>query len=189
METARFLAEKAVTLDAELPQARWVLSRILVRRKYFDGERALAEIRKAISLDPNFADAHVYLGNILVLVGRAEEALGHVERGMRLNPHFPFWYYHILGMSQFQLTRYEAAAENLKKSIERNPNAAWPHNYLVSAYGHLGQMDDAEWEIGELDAMGYKLTLNNARQAENIGHPGYMQRYLDGLRKAGVPEE
>ncbi len=92
-------------------------------------------------------------------------------------------------MSQFQLTRYEAAAESFKKSIERNPNAPWPHKYLVSAYGHLGQTDDTEWEIGELAAMGYELTLKNARVTENIGHPGYMQRYLDGLRKAGVPEE
>ena len=122
-------------------------------------------------------------------VGRAEEALGHVERAMRLNPHFPFWYYYVLGANQFMLTRYDAAVENFQKAIERNQTVPWPHRMLIASYGHLGQTDDAEWEIEELAALGHELTLDSASKNLNIAHPASLQRYLDGLRKAGVPEE
>ncbi len=188
MAKARVLAERAIALDGELPLARWVLGRVLSRRQQFDGDRAMAELREAIALDPNYADAYALLANVLVNVGGAEEALGQIKQAMRLNPHFPFWYFYVLGTSQFHLTRYDAAVENFEKAIERNPTVPWPHRYLASTYGRLGRTDDAEWEIEELAAMGYDLTLDSARQMLNIAHPAYLERYLDGLRKAGVSE-
>ena len=57
------------------------------------------------------------------------------------------------------------------------------------SYGFLGQTDDAEWEIEELSALGYEMTLEWAREFENIAHPASLERYLDGLRKAGVPDD
>ena len=186
-EKARLLAEKAVALDDDLPQAHWALARTYSRRHNFDGARAVAELRKAIALDPNYADAHAFLANVLGFVGRAEEALGHVETAMRLNPHFPFWYYYVLGESQFMLTRYDAAIESFEKAIERNPTVPWSHRYLVAAYGHVGMIDEAEWEMEELRMLGFEPTLAN--YIFQIQDPAYLARYFDGLRKAGVPEE
>jgi hypothetical protein len=87
------------------------------------------------------------------------------------------------------LTRYEAAAENFQKATERNPNVPWPHRALISVYGHLGQIDDAEWEIEELAVLGYEITLDSARQTERFTLSAHMEHFLDGLRKAGVPEK
>jgi adenylate cyclase len=188
LETARLLAEKAVALDNDLPQAHWAVARVYSRKRLFDGERAIASLRKAIDLDPNYADGHAFLANIMVFVGRAEEALGHVETAMRLNPHFPFWYYYALGISQFMLTHYDAAVESFEKAIERNPNWASSHRSLVAAYGHLGMIEEAEWEMEELRMLGFELTLANWRSRTNIQDTAYIERYLDGLRKAGVPE-
>ena len=189
METARLLAERAIALDDGLPQAHWAVARVYSRRQLFDGERAIASLRKAIALDPSYADAHAFLATVLSLVGRAEEALGHVETAMRLNPHFPFWYYYALGSSQFMLTRYDAAIESFEKAIERN--SAWrpPHLYLVAAYGHRGMIDEAEWEMEELRMLGFEPRLANWRSRIQIQDPAYRARYFDGLRKAGVPEE
>jgi TolB-like protein len=189
MKTARLLAEKAVALDDDLPQAHWAMARVYSRKRLFDGDRAIASLRKAIALDPNYADAFAMLSNVLNFVGRPEEALGQIEQAMRLNPHFPYWYYHVLGNSQFLLTRYEAAAENFQKATERNPNVPWPHRALISVYGHLGQIDDAEWEIEELAVLGYEITLDSARQTERFTLSAHMEHFLDGLRKAGVPEK
>jgi hypothetical protein len=33
------------------------------------------------------------------------------------------------------------------------------------------------------------MTLEWAREFENIAHPASLERYLDGLRKAGVPDD
>jgi len=188
LETARLLAENAVALDDKLPQAHWAVARVYSRKRLFDGDRAIASLRKAIALDPNYADGHALLATVLVFVGRAEEALGHVETAMRLNPHFPFWYYYALGASQFMLTRYDAAIESLQKAIERNPAWTSTHRILVAAYGQLGMIDDAEWEMEELRMLGFEPTLKNWRSRIQIQDPAYLARYFDGLRKAGVPE-
>jgi adenylate cyclase len=188
LETARRLAEKAVATDDDLPQAHWAVARVYTRKGLFDGDRAVASLRKAIDLDPNYADGHAFLATVLVFVGRAEEALGHVETAMRLNPHFPFWYYYALGASQFMLTRYDAAIESLKKAIERNPAWTSTHSILVAAYGQLGKTDEAEWEMEELRMLGFEPTLANWRSKVQIEDPAYLARYFDGLRKAGVPE-
>ncbi|MEE9210407.1 MAG: tetratricopeptide repeat protein, partial [Kiloniellales bacterium] len=188
MQTAHILAEKAVALDDDLPLAHWTLARVLSRRQTFDGDRAIAELEKAIALDPNYADAYAFLANTLVMVGRAEEALGQIERAMRLNPHFPFWYYYVLGTSQFMLTRYDAALENLQSAIERNPTVPWSHRILAASYGHLGMREDAEWELEELRTLGYDSSIADIRRTTNFQDPAYLERYLDGLRKAGMPE-
>ncbi len=188
LETARLLAEKAVAVDGDLPQAHWAVARVYSRKRLFDGDRAVASLRKAIDLDPNYADGHAFLATVLVFVGRAEEALGHVETAMRLNPHFPFWYYYALGASQFMLTRYDAAIESFEKAIERNPTWTSTHRILVAAYGQLGMIDEAEWEMEELRMLGFEPTLANWKSRIQIEDPAYLARYFDGLRKAGVPE-
>lgn len=43
-------------------------------------------LRRAITLDPSLADAHYYLGNAALAQGNAEEALGHLETAVKLDP-------------------------------------------------------------------------------------------------------
>ncbi|WP_455373470.1 adenylate/guanylate cyclase domain-containing protein [Limibacillus halophilus] len=185
---AQRLAEKAVGLNDELPAAHWVMARVFSRPGLFDGAKGIASLERAIELDPNYADAYAMLANIQNRVGKADEALGNIEHAMRLNPHFPFWYRFVLGSSQFMLTRYEAAARNFEKAIELNPNVPWPHRWLASAYGHLGRIDDAQWELVELESLGFETTISDPHDS-NIDDPDYLERYLDGLRKAGTPEQ
>jgi tetratricopeptide (TPR) repeat protein len=183
------LAKKAVELDDELPQAHWSLGRVYSRPPLRDHERAIRELRRVVTLDPNYADGYAFLASSLQATGRAGEALGMIEKAMRTNPRFPFWYYFILGRSQFFLTRFEAAAENFKKAIERNPTVWWPHRMLVATYGHLGLLDDADWEISELESLSQIVTIKEVRATTVITDTTYLNLVLNGLRKAGVPEE
>ena len=66
-------------------------------------EEAIAEGERAITLDPSFADAYVELAHILTYAGRPEEAIGLVQKAMRLNPRYPFHYLWVLGRA-YQLT-------------------------------------------------------------------------------------
>jgi TolB-like protein/class 3 adenylate cyclase/Tfp pilus assembly protein PilF len=189
LETARLLADKAVALDDELPEAHWAVARVYSRKRLFDGDRAIASLRKAIALDPNYADGHAMLSVVLSFVGRSEEGLAHIETAMRLNPHFPFWYYYTLGANQFMLTRYEAAIESFEKAIERNSSWQSSHRIIIAAYGHLGMIEEAEWEMEELRMLGFEPTLANIKSRAQFQDPAYLARFIDGLRKAGVPEE
>ena len=182
-------AKKGVELDGELPYAFWSLGRIYSRSYIDNQELALEAFKKSVNLNPNYADGFVMLGSTLKDLGRSEEAIGNIEKGMRLNPRFPFWYFHNLGQAQFFLTRFEAAAENLKKAIKRNPTVAWPRRWLVATYGQLNMKDDAEWEMSELESLGQPLTINKFIELIPSKNPRDLKLLLEGLRKAGVPEE
>ncbi|MBI2310908.1 MAG: adenylate/guanylate cyclase domain-containing protein [Betaproteobacteria bacterium] len=186
LETAVSFAQRAVALDDALPQAHWVLSRAYAQRKKYD--EALAEIEKAVALNPNFADGHAYLAQVLVYGGRAEEALRHVEEAMRINPRAPYWYVYIQGHAQFMLGRYDAAVATLKLSLERNANYQATRRVLIAAYGQAGMKSEAEWEIAEYRVADPSATIGRLREISPIRDAKYLERYVEGLRKAGVPE-
>lgn len=189
LSLARSLAKEAIAKDDTLPLAYWALARVYTRKEFFDGDAAIDALEQAIAIDPNYADGHAMLANALHLVGRAEDGLAHIETAMRLNPRFPFWYYYALGANQFHLTRFEAAEESFLKSIDRNPRWRPHHVFLVSTYGHLGQPDDAEWEMDELRALGFEPTLQSFRDFDKIQDDSYRTRFFEGLKKAGVSED
>lgn len=187
-DKALSLAKRAVELDDELPQAYWSLARIYSRQPFLDSEKAIAALEKAIEINPNYADGYAFLATALNASGHAERALGSVEKAMRINPRFPFWYYFELGRSQFFLTRFDAAEQSFRKAIERNPTVAWPHRWLIATYGHLDRPDDAEWELSELASIDSIDTIAEIRKVTTVHDPVYLNMFLEGLRKGGVPE-
>jgi adenylate cyclase len=54
-------------------------------------EEAEPAARRAIEIDPNFAEAHGGLGNMLHFSGRHEEAIESFERALLLDPQFHIW--------------------------------------------------------------------------------------------------
>ena len=187
IELALTNARKGIALDADLPFAHWSLARIYSRTYVHDMQESLAAFEKSIELDPNYADGYVMLGSVQIYLGQAEKALGNIERGMRVNPHFPFWYIHTLGQAQFSLTRYDAAEQSFKKAILRNPAVAWPRMWLIATYGQLGKLEDAEWEISELESLGVPIDLESFVGRTPMESDEYLNRLVEGWRRAGVP--
>ncbi|MCA0869962.1 tetratricopeptide repeat protein [Seohaeicola saemankumensis] len=188
LELARSLAAQAIAKDPNLPTAYWAMARYYTRDETWDSDKAIEALETAISIDPNYADGYAMLSNTLQFVGRSEEGLGMIEAAMRLNPNFPFWYHFARGANQFNLQRFEEARTSFEKAIERNPG--WPssYRYLISTLGHLGDIDEAEWQIEEFQALGFDLNLSDMEAGTKMQDPVYRERFFEGLRKAGVPE-
>ena len=55
--------------------------------------RLRPNIRAALQLQPDFAEVHVSLGQVLREAGRYDEALGHFRRGHDLGSRRPSWHY------------------------------------------------------------------------------------------------
>ena len=53
--------------------------------KYGKPEEAVAEYRQTLQLDPNHADAHIDLGNLLFENGESAEAKDHFQKASTLN--------------------------------------------------------------------------------------------------------
>lgn len=182
-------ARKAIELDAELPYAYWSIGRIHTRYYAADYDAAVEAFETAIALNPNFADGYMFLAITYVLNGRVEDSLGLIEKAMRLNPEYPFWYLQTLGMAQYFLGNYQASAESFEKAIERNPAVPWLYHLLIASYGKLEMVDEAEWIAFELEALGQPATVKAILETSFIHDPQYNSDFEDGLRRAGLTEE
>ncbi len=59
---------------------------------------------------------------------------------------------------------------------------------LLSILGHLDQLDEAEGIRAELLRIQPDITCAFIRETSLFIDPGYLDRYIDGLRKAGLAE-
>jgi tetratricopeptide (TPR) repeat protein len=96
----------------------WALAVVYLWTRRHD--EAIKEAERAISLDQNFSSGHMSLGLALHYSGKSEAALECFDRGIALDPFYPDVYMHFQAQSYFQLTRYEEAAEILKRRIVRD---------------------------------------------------------------------
>ncbi len=84
--------------------------------------------------------------------------------------------------------RTEEAVSAFKKAIEINPQFFRGHQRLAAVYGQMGRIEDAEWEAAELLTLEPDFTLARARETVTFKNPADLERYIEGLRKAGLPE-
>src|SRR5262249_23853279 len=115
LERALALAQQAIALDDALAGAHGLLG--FVYREEIQYEQAIVEMERAIALDRNGADSYPRLDNILNVAGRPEEAIGLVEKALRLNPHYPAWYLLDLGHAYRMTGRYTEAIATLKNLV------------------------------------------------------------------------
>jgi len=149
-------------------------------------EQGIAEVERAIALDPNNAEGYADLGTTLVFAGRLEEGIGSIEKAMRLNPHYPPRYLHNLGVAYREAGRYEEALAPLKKVITLNPNFVLSHLNLAACYAELGRLEEAQAEAAEVLRISPNFSLEVTRQRFPRKDPAVLERFLDGLRKAGL---
>ncbi len=180
------LVEKSVALDPDIPFSHFSYSRILARESIGQHDRAIVEARKAIGLDPNYADAHAYLGQLFILTGQAEKTIIPITTAMRINPNFPFWYYYTYGFAHFFMGDFETAVENIEKAVERNPTVFFLRTTYAASLAMAGRQDDAEWEIDELHGLGFNKTLEEFMSETPVQDPAYRALYREGLVKAGL---
>jgi TolB-like protein/Tfp pilus assembly protein PilF len=181
-------ARRSVELEPNDAEAQMVLSLAYVRSRQADEMIAAAE--RAVELDPSSAQAHSWLGTFLSAAGRLEEGLSSAEKAIRLSPRDPllWFYFSSLAVVHFDSRRYEDAAEWARRSIRGNPEFAYSRAMLAASYALLGRLDDARAEVEALLRVQPGFSIAFARNTTIAGSAGYQDRYLDGLRKAGVPE-
>ena len=185
LDEAERWARRAVELNDQEPVSHMALGAVLLWRR--DHEGALAESRRMMALDPNFAQGYSATGLALMYAGRAAEALEPIAMAMRLDPLYPAMVLHFLAQANFSLGKYEIAAQQLVDRIARTPGTDASRMLLASCYGHLGRAEDARAAWVELLEVNPDFSLMQRARVLPYKDARDFQRIAEGLAKAGLP--
>ena len=143
---AEALAQKALALDPATTRAYRLLAQLHLFRKRFD--LALAQVDRALEINPSDANSYAARGSILVWAGKAAEALPWLEGALRFDQADGFASARLC-MTYYLLRRYPEALDAGDRALSRNPGRNTQmitHPMLAAAYAELGRQQDAERE-------------------------------------------
>ena len=183
LESAEALAKKALALDPATPRAYRVLADIDLFRKRYD--LSLAQVDRALEINPSDADNYASRGSILVWAGRAAEALPWLEGALRFDRANGFAAARLC-MAYYFLRRPTEAVDACDRALTRNPGRNTQmvtHPMLAAVYAELGRQQDAD---GEHAIVARLWPLLDARTfAAQFGTQEARDHILEGLKKAG----
>jgi TolB-like protein/class 3 adenylate cyclase len=155
-------------------------------------DQAIAELERALALDPNLAAAHGGIGLAKIFIGRAVETEGHVNEALRLSPRdsFAWIWLQYAGGAKLALGADEEAVARLRRSIELNRNSPIVHFFLAAALANLGKLDVAQAETRFALTLDPAFTIQRFRDGQENDNTTFLAgkaRIFEGMSKAGVP--
>jgi adenylate cyclase len=150
----------------------------------FDTAREMVD--GAVALNPNAAFAWGQRGWTYQLAGQPEEAILSFERAIRLSPFDPLLFSTFAGMgiAMIGLGRFDEAVAAAKKAI-REKHTSQAYRCLAAALAHLGRDAEVRKTVAQLLEIepDFRISEWGARSGQ-----WKAQMFIDGLRKAGLPE-
>ena len=140
-------AQKALELDDRLADAHTSRARIALNYE-LDWAGAGNGYRRALELNPGYANAHHWYGYYLMLGGRVKEGGAEMRRALELDPLSPIINANI-GMSLYVGRQYDAALAHWQKALEMHRNYRVLHVYMAEAYAAKGMYREAVDEVQE----------------------------------------
>src|SRR5438876_6807116 len=171
---AKAAAQKAIEIDDTLAEAHAELGFTIFWYDW-DWNASENQLKRAVELDPNSADAHLFYAHLLSNTGRHAEGLAEVKRARELDP----LDLRINGLeAQFLLHagKPDEALTFLHRTLELNPNNWFAHMFASSAYIEKGMFAEAVAEARKAKEL-------NSANSQPIGQLGY------ALAKAGKQAE
>jgi tetratricopeptide (TPR) repeat protein len=183
------IAKTGATLDERDALIRFMYGRALLARKSYS--EALGELEIAAELNPNLAVVYCGLGDSLAYKGRIDEAVPYFQRAIDLSPHDPLrWAFYSYRTLAHLFAREFDLAEEWARKATRIPNCHyWGFSHRVAALGHLQRSDELEAALTELRQINPDFNCKFAQRCLfYVKDPDQIALYIDGLRRAGVPE-
>jgi tetratricopeptide (TPR) repeat protein len=187
------LARLAIEKGNEDPDALWMGGwGILI----LAGERAagLRAMERSLALNPNSALAWCFFGWGQIYDNRSAQAIQALQQAMRLSPRDPqpWLFYGGLAHAHFAVGRCEEAIEWADRALQAQPRMTAVVGIRAAACAQLGRVEEGREYLRRLCALlrpGWS-TIAGIRQGwGKFVSPEFLATWLDGLRKAGLPEE
>jgi TolB-like protein/Flp pilus assembly protein TadD len=186
-EKARTLAEQALRLQPDLPEAH-----LAVGFSYYYGDNnydaALREFEIAQRGLPNESEAYLAVGAIQRRQGKWSESTANLEKAVNLNPK-DFWPLQNLAFNYAMLRNYDAANKTIDRALALDPNALGPLEvkYML-AIAEKGDFGVAEKAFSTVKPMTNEEKFRVAGWRANI----FVQerKYKEGLQEVeSLPDD
>ena len=138
---AKEIVKKCEVLSNEITSCNMVNAAICTAE--LDCFNALNEGKQVVEYWPNSSQAATIFALILQNCGKYEEAIGQIQKALRINPYRVELPWSVLGRTYFNMERYEEAIEISNKLIEIHPFFLPALMTLALSYGSLGHMGEA----------------------------------------------
>jgi adenylate cyclase len=149
---------------------------------------AIASLNEALTRNPNFAFAHLILGSAHAYAGQWEKGLEQLAIATRLSPHD-----HVeapilstIGLCHFMRGSYDEAIDLQRRAVLIRPNFGTAWRSLAASAGLAGDTETGAVAIQEAQRLQPNLSIEWVRTFHPIVREADRERYIDGLRKAGL---
>jgi TolB-like protein/Tfp pilus assembly protein PilF len=173
---AKAAAAKALELDDTLAEVHATLAGI---KNWMDWDwpAAEAEYRRAIELNPNFADPRPGYSHLLNILKRPTEAMAQITRALELDP-LNTLFQDFYAMDLMYARRYDDAIVLLRTTLGNSPHDLVALSALRTAYHLKGMYPEA------LEIWKRSYAERNDREAEEALARGYAEAgYQGALRR------
>ena len=123
-------------------------------------EAAVAELQRALELEPRLVQAHVNLISVYTKLRQPEQARRSYQAALAINPGQPDLHYNY-GIALLNEQKFTAAAQAFERALEINPAHAEARTNLAQAFERMGQVSDAmeQYRLAVESRPNYRLAL------------------------------
>jgi len=153
MTKARTAARDALAIDPNLGEAYVTLAYISFLHDW-NWADAEVDFRRAIELNPDYAVAHQWYSELLMVLGRHEEAVAAAQKALALDAGSPILTRE-LGYRFYQAKRYPESIDAFRQTLALQAGFPLASTMLIDAYWHAGEREEAlalAEEIGDARA-------------------------------------
>jgi TolB-like protein/Flp pilus assembly protein TadD len=178
---AKAAATRAVELDSTQPEVHYSLA-LLGYCVDWDWEEAETAFRRALDLNPSYAQARAYYSHLLRFLGRSEEAMAQIDRALELDP-FNSLLQALYAMDLMYAHRYDDAVALLRNTLRVAPNDPVVMSTLRSAYHQKGMYVEALeiWKASYAATDDHEAVNALAQGYAEAGYSGALSRVAEML--------
>jgi TolB-like protein/cytochrome c-type biogenesis protein CcmH/NrfG len=182
-------ALRAIALDDRDPWGHIALGYCAMMEKRT--EESIAAFRRAVKLNPNSAAAHSHLSRGLAFAGQDREAIEHGEDAIRLSPLDPDMALFLGGIAvaHYAARRYAEAAHYATEAVRVRPGFQGAQSMRCASLAQAGRVDEARSFLATARREQPGLSIHWLRANVPYQTHELLERYLEGMRNAGLTED
>lgn len=180
--------QDAVRADEADANAHSVLGMALMFGRQYD--KSPRHLQQALQLNPNLANAHGVMAAYHGVSRDYAAARLSAERATTLSPRDPYrtFWYGGHGIAAYLDRNYDLCIEICHEILAEFPEYASSLRQLAAAQAMAGQQEKAEATMKHLMSLMPGLTVSMVRDIVPIRYPDDHELWLEGLRRAGMPD-